>query len=429
MSIRMRIAFLVALLCLSTTAFTEAQSLPGAKPEQVGLSTDRLNKITATLRGDVEKGAIPGAILVVGRHGKVALFEAVGARDPATKAPMTKDAIFRIYSMSKPITSVAAMMLFEDGKFSLAEPASKYIPQLGGLKVGMEKPDPSGGKSTLELVPAKRDMTIQDLFRHTSGLTYGFFGEGIVKKMYVESKVWNDYPSNSELIDRLAKLPLAYQPGTTWDYSHATDVLGRLIEVISSRSLYQFEKERLLDPLGMKDTSFYVSDKSKQDRVAEPFPNDRTFGIEADFNDPRVVQKWESGGGGMVSTAMDYARFLQMLLNGGTLDGKRILSPKTVAYMTSDHLGRAIVPGPYYLPGAGFTFGLGFAVRKDAGVSPYAGSVGELNWGGAGGTYFWVDPKEDMFVVFMMQSPKQRVYYRGLLKDTIYAAVMKPGAR
>jgi CubicO group peptidase (beta-lactamase class C family) len=429
MSIRMRIAFLVALLCLSTTAFTEAQSLPGAKPEQVGLSTDRLNKITATLRGDVEKGAIPGAILVVGRHGKVALFEAVGARDPATKAPMTKDAIFRIYSMSKPITSVAAMMLFEDGKFSLAEPASKYIPQLGGLKVGMEKPDPSGGKSTLELVPAKRDMTIQDLFRHTSGLTYGFFGEGIVKKMYVESKVWNDYPSNSELIDRLAKLPLAYQPGTTWDYSHATDVLGRLIEVISSRSLYQFEKERLLDPLGMKDTSFYVSDKSKQDRVAEPFPNDRTFGIEADFNDPRVVQKWESGGGGMVSTAMDYARFLQMLLNGGTLDGKRILSPKTVAYMTSDHLGTAIVPGPYYLPGAGFTFGLGFAVRKDAGVSPYAGSVGELNWGGAGGTYFWVDPKEDMFVVFMMQSPKQRVYYRGLLKDMIYAAVMKPGAR
>jgi CubicO group peptidase (beta-lactamase class C family) len=179
----------------------------------------------------------------------------------------------------------------------------------------------------------------------------------------------------------------------------------------------------------MKDTSFYVSDKGKQDRIAEPFPNDRTFGTEADFNDPRVVQKWESGGGGMVSTAMDYARFLQMLLNGGTLDGKRILSPKTVAYMSSDHLGSAIAPGPYYLPGAGFTFGLGFAVRKDAGVSPYPGSAGELNWGGAGGTYFWVDPKEDMFVVFMMQSPKQRVYYRGLLKDMIYAAVVKPGAR
>jgi len=429
MSIRMRIAFQVVLLCLSTVTFTEAQSLPGAKPEQVGLSTDRLNRITATLRGDVEKGVIPGAILLIGRHGKIAWFDAIGARDPATKAPMTKDAIFRIYSMSKPITSVAAMSLLEDGRFSLADPVSKYLPQLGGLKVGIEKPDPSGGKSTLELVPAKRDMTIQDLFRHTSGLTYGFFGEGIVKKMYAEGKVWNDYPSNSELIDRLAKLPLAYQPGTTWDYSHATDVLGRVIEVISGRSLYEFEKERLLDPLGMKDTSFYVSDKGKQDRIVEPFANDRTFGVDADFNDPRVVQKWESGGGGMVSTAMDYARFLQMLLNGGALEGKRILSQKTVAYMASDHLGTAITPGPYYLPGPGFAFGLGFAVRKDAGMSPYPGSVGELNWGGAGGTYFWVDPKEDMFVVFMMQSPKQRVYYRGLLKDMIYAAVVKPAAK
>jgi CubicO group peptidase (beta-lactamase class C family) len=422
---RMRIAVLVALLYLPAAVVAEAQSLPVATPEQVGLSTERLNKIMATLRGDVEKGVIPGAILLVGRHGKVALFDAVGARDPATKAPMRKDSIFRIYSMSKPITSVAAMLLFEDGKFSLADPVSKYIPQLGGLKVGIEKPDPSGGKSTLELVPAKRDMTIQDLFRHTSGLTYGFFGEGLVKKMYAETKVWNDYPSNAELIDRLAKLPLAYQPGTTWDYSHSTDVLGRVIEVISSKSLYQFEKERLLDPLGLKDTSFYVSDKGKQDRIAEPFPNDRTIGIDADFNDPRVVQKWESGGGGMVSTAMDYARFLQMLLNGGMLDGKRILSPKTVAYMTSDHLGTAIVPGPYYLPGAGFTFGLGFAVRKDAGVSPYAGSVGELNWGGAGGTYFWIDPKEDMFVVFMMQSPTQRTRYRALLRDMIYAAILE----
>jgi CubicO group peptidase (beta-lactamase class C family) len=259
----MRIAVLVALLYLPGAVVAQAQSLQVATPEQVGLSSERLNKITATLRGDVEKGVIPGAILLVGRHGKVALFDAVGVRDPATKAPMTKDSIFRIYSMSKPITSVAAMVLFEDGKFSLADPVSKYIPQLGGLKVGLEKPDPSGDKPTLELVPAKRDMTIQDLFRHTSGLTYGFFGEGLVKKMYVETKVWNDYPSNAELIDRLAKLPLAYQPGTTWDYSHSTDVLGRVIEVISSKSLYQFEKERLLDPLGLKDTSFSRRDRRR----------------------------------------------------------------------------------------------------------------------------------------------------------------------
>jgi CubicO group peptidase (beta-lactamase class C family) len=425
---RMRVAFLAILLCLSTGALAQAQSLPSAKPEQVGLSTERLNKVTAMLKADVEKGVIPGAILLVARHGKIAWFDTVGTRNPETRAPMTRDSIFRIYSMSKPITSVAAMVLFEDGKFNLSEPVSKYIPQLGGLKVGVEKSD-GDGKATLELVPAQRNMTIQDLFRHTSGLTYGFFGNTLVKKMYVDTKVWNDYPSNAELVDRLAKLPLASQPGTVWDYSHSTDVLGRLVEVISGQSLYQFEKERLLDPLGMTSTSFYVTDRAKQDRIVEPFPNDRNFGIDADFNDPRVVQKWESGGGGMVSTAMDYARFLQMLLNGGSLDGKRVLGPKTVAYMTADHVGTSVAPGPLYLPGVGFGFGLGFAVRKDAGVSPLAGSVGEYNWGGAGGTYFWVDPKEEMFVVFMMQSPKWRVPYRAVLKDMIYAAVTKPAAR
>ncbi len=426
---RLRMAFLALLLCLSTGGFAQAQSLPSVKPEQVGLSAERLNKVTAMLKADAEKGVIPGAVLLVARHGKIALFDTVGVRNPETRAPMTKESIFRIYSMSKPITSVAAMVLFEEGKFALNEPVSKYIPQLGGLKVGVEKPDPSGGKPTLELVAAQRDMTIQDLFRHTSGLTYGFFGNTLVKKMYVDTKVWNDYPSNAELVDRLAKLPLASQPGTIWDYSHSTDVLGRLVEVISRQSLYQFEKERLLDPLGMTNTSFYVTDAARQERIVEPFRDDRNFGIEADFNDPRVVQKWESGGGGMVSTAMDYARFLQMLLNGGTLDGKRVLGPKTVAYMAADHLGGAIAPGPLYLPGVGFGFGLGFAVRKDAGVSPMAGSVGELNWGGAGGTYFWVDPKEDMFVVFMMQSPKRRVPYRVVLKDMIYAAVTRPAAK
>jgi CubicO group peptidase (beta-lactamase class C family) len=425
---RAKVMLLAALLSLLIVVVAEAQSLPSAKPEQVGLSSARLNRITATLKADVDKGVLPGAVLLVARHGKVAMFDAVGMRDPATKAPMTKDAIFRIYSMSKPITSVAAMTLLEEGRFSLADPVSKYIPQLGGLKVGVEKPD-ADGKPTLELVPAQRPITIQDLFRHTSGLTYGFFGAGLVKKMYVDGKVWNDYPSNAELIERLAKLPLAYQPGTTWDYSHSTDVLGRLVEVVSSRTLYQFEKDRVLDPLGMKDTSFYVTDKSKQDRIVEPFPDDRSIGIDAVFNDPRTAQAWESGGGGMVGTAMDYARFCQMLLNGGTLDGKRILGPKTIAYMGSDQLGTSISPGPLYLPGAGFGFGLGFAVRKDGGVSPLPGSVGELNWGGAGGTYFWVDPKEDMFVVFMMQSPKQRMYYRALLKDMVYAAVAKPAAK
>jgi CubicO group peptidase (beta-lactamase class C family) len=425
---KIKTTWLAALLCLVTVNFVEAQALPTARPEQVGLSSERLNRLTATLKADADKGVIPGAVVLVARHGKVALFEAVGVRNPETKAPMTKDSIFRIYSMSKPITSVSAMVLFEEGKFNLAEPVSKYIPEMGGLKVGVEKPDASG-KPALELVPAQRDMTIQDLFRHTSGLTYGFFGNTLVKKMYVESKIWNDYPSNAELISRLAKMPLAYQPGTTWDYSHSTDVLGRLIEVITRQTLYQYEKERVLDPLGMKDTSFYVTDKSKQDRIVEPFKNDRSIGIDADFNDPRVAQAWESGGGGMVGTTMDYARFVQMLLNGGTLDGKRILGPKTIAYMTADHMSASINPGPLYLPGVGFGFGLGFAVRRDAGVSPFIGSVGELNWGGAGGTYFWADPKEDLFVVFMMQSPKQRVPYRFVLKEMVYAAITKPAAK
>ncbi len=424
-----RATFLVAVWCLLLSTAAQAQSLPSAKPEEVGLSSERLGKLTARLKADVEKGVIPGAIVLVARHGKIAMFEPIGMLNPETKAPMTRDAIFRIYSMSKPITSVSTMILFEEGKLALNDPVSKYIPKLGGLKVGVEKPDPSGGKPTLELVPSQRDMTIQDLLRHTSGLTYGFFGNTLVKKMYVESKVWNDYPSNAELIDRLAKLPLANQPGTTWDYSHSTDVLGRLVEVITDKPLYEFEKARILDPLGMKDTSFYVTDKSKQDRIVEPFADDRNIGIDADFNDPRVLQKWESGGGGMVSTAIDYARFAQMLLNGGTLNGKRILGPKTVAYMTSDHMSAAIAPGPLYVPGPGFGFGLGFAVRKDPGVSPLAGSVGEFNWGGAGGTFFWIDPKEDMFVVFMMQSPKQRVPYRAVLKNMIYAAVTKPAAR
>jgi CubicO group peptidase (beta-lactamase class C family) len=260
--------------------------------------------------------------------------------------------------------------------------------------------------------------------RHTSGITYGFFGEGLVKKAYVEANLLAGDVDNAEFVERLAKLPLVYQPGTTWDYSNSTDVLGRVIEVISGKSLYQFEKERLLDPLGMKDTSFYVTDPAKASLVAEPFPNDRKIGAGAEMSDPRVARKWESGGGGMVSTIGDYARFAQMILNGGTLDGKRYLSPKTIAYMGANHIGpgSGVVPGPYYLPGPGFGFGLGFAVRVEAGVSPIEGSVGEMNWSGAGGTTFWVDPKENMFVVFMAQTVSQRARIRTTLKNLVYGA-------
>ena len=416
---------IAVLFALAAGAAT--QELPTAKPADVGLSAERLERITQWLRDDSQKGTIPGAVVIIVRNGKVAYFESIGALDPQTKAPMRKDAIFRIYSMSKPITAVAVMMLYEQGKITLDEPIAKYIPAFKNMKVGVEAKG-EDGKPKLELTDAKKPITIQDLLRHTSGITYGFFGDLLAKKAYLDANVYEGDYDNAEFAERIAKLPLAFQPGTTWDYSNSTDILGRLLEVVSGKSLFQFEKDNILDPLGMSDTSFYVADPARHARIAEPFQNDRTVGFGVEFNDPRLARKWESGGGGMVSTIADYARFLMMLRNGGTLDGKRYLGPKTLAYMTSDHTAGVIVPGPYYLPGPGYGFGLGFAVRKENGVATSAGSVGDYNWGGAGGTYFWVDPKEDMFVVYGMQSPSQRVHYRQVLRDMVYGAIEKPAA-
>ncbi|TMJ25497.1 MAG: beta-lactamase family protein [Alphaproteobacteria bacterium] len=420
-AIPLALAIIAALLGAHAAS---AQDLSRAKPEDLGFSSERLERITKIFREDAAHGKAPGFVLLIARHGKLGYFEAIGALNPETNAPMTGDAIFRIYSMTKPITQVAAMLLYEEGRITLDEPIAKYLPQFKDIKVGIEKADPAGGQPTLDLVPAQRPILIHDLMRHTSGLTYGDFGDLLVKKAYNDAGLTKGDFDNAEFADRLAKLPLAFQPGTTWDYGHSTDILGRLIEIVSGKSLYRFEKERLLDPLDMKDTSFYVNDPTKQNRVAEPFKDDRTFGIDAEFNDPRVAGKWEAGGDGMVGTATDYARFLQMLLSGGALDGKRYLGPKTIAYMTPDHLGNVIVPGPYYLPGPGYGFGLGFAVRLDQGVSPRMGNPREYDWGGVGGTYFWVDPREDMFVVFMMQSPRQRLHYYALIRDMIYAALV-----
>ena len=424
-SIRLRsVAVAATLFVAIPSAFAEGPTI--AKPEEAGFTSAGLARIDAYIKNEIAGNKIPGAIMMIQRNGKTVYFSSFGVRDPGTKEPMTPDSIFRIYSMSKPITTVAAMMLVEEGKLQLDEPLSKYIPAFANVKVGVEKKGEDGTMG-LELVAANRPITIQDLMRHTSGLTYGFFGEGMVKKAYVDAHMFAGDVDNAEFAERIAKLPLAYQPGTTWDYSHSTDILGRVIEVVCGKSLYQFEKERLLDPLDMKETSFYVTDPERKSLVAEPFPDDRKIGNDAVMSDPRVGQKWESGGGGMVSTIGDYARFAQMLLNGGTLDGKRYLSPKTVAYMGSNHVGpgSGVTPGPYYLPGAGFGFGLGFAVRTEAGVSPIEGSVGEMNWSGAGGTTFWVDPKENMFVVFMAQTVSQRGRLRVALKNIVYGAFDK----
>lgn len=416
-----------ASICFAGTlwlASAQAADLPASRPEAQGMSRERLARISAMLKADVAANKIPGAVLLVARHGKVVHCDAVGKVGPSTDAPMTRDAIFRIYSMSKPVTTVAAMMLVEEGRLKLDDPVSKYIPSFAKLQVGVEKPDPGGAQPTLELVPVRRQMTIQDLMRHTSGLTYGFFGNSMVKTAYDQANLFEG-GDNADFAEKIAKLPLAYQPGTTWDYSHSTDILGRVVEVVSGQSLYQFEKQRLLDPLGMADTSFYVTDAAKHARVAEPLADDRNFGLHADFGNPRVAGKWESGGGGMVSTAMDHARFAQMLLAGGTLDGKRYLSPKTLAFMTSDHLGTAIATTPLYLPGPGTGFDLGFAVRRAAGEAAYPAAVGSYFWGGAGGTYFSADPKNDLFVVLMMQSPKLRVCYRTMRHDMVYAAFVE----
>jgi CubicO group peptidase (beta-lactamase class C family) len=426
-SARLRGSFAAtALLFFAAGALAEG---PGVSPpNEAGFTSASagLARLDAYIKNEIAGNKIPGAVMMIERNGKTAYFSSFGVRDPGTKEPMTPNTIFRIYSMSKPITTVAAMMLVEEGKLQLDDPLSKYIPAFTDVKVGVEKKD-EDGKTVLDTVPAKRPITIQDLMRHTSGITYGFFGEGLVKKAYVDAHLFTGDVDNEQFADRIAKLPLAYQPGTTWDYSHSVDILGRVIEVISGKSLYQFEKEHILDPLGMKDTSFYVTDPAKKSLVAEPFPNDRTIGNDAVMNDSRVPQKWESGGGGMVSTIGDYGKFAHMILNGGTLDGRRYLSPKTVAYMGSNHIGpgSGVAPGPYYLPGPGFGFGLGFAVRTEAGVSPAEGSVGEINWSGAGGTTFWIDPKENMFVVFMAQTVSQRTRLRVALKDVVYGAFEK----
>ena len=401
-----------------------AQDLPRVPPEEVGLSPERLERVGRWLQAEIDGRKIPGAVLLIARQGKVAYFESFGRRDASTDVPMTRDAIFRIYSMTKPIASVAAMMLVEDGRLALDDPVARYIPEFASVTVGVETPGEGGAPATLERVPARRPVTVHDLLRHTSGLTYGFFGDTLVKRAYRAAGVDPDAnDSLSAFAGRLAALPLHFQPGSAWDYGVSTDLLGRVIEVAGGMPLSQFLKTRILQPLGMNDTSFYVPEPARQARLAEPMPDDRVLGIDAVIGNPRVTRRAESAGGGLVSTATDYARFALMLRNGGELDGRRILGPRTVEFMTSDHLGSAIARTPLYLPGPGYGFGLGFAVRTAVGEASAPGAPGEYYWGGAAGTYFWVDPRNDLVVVFMIQSPRQRAAYRTILRNMIYAAI------
>jgi CubicO group peptidase (beta-lactamase class C family) len=413
-------------LALLVLAFAFGRPGAGAAETRLAVSARfsqaRLERVGDYLRNEIATGKIPGAVLLIQQHGHPVYSQSFGMRNAASSRLMTADSIFRLYSMSKPITSVAAMMLMEDGKLSLDDPLAKYIPGFADVKVGIEKPDESG-KSELLLEPLQRPITIMDLLRHTSGLTYGFYGDSAVRKLYAHSHLFDGDFDNAVFAARIARLPLAEQPETRWDYGHSADVLGRVIEVISGQSLFAFEKERLLDPLGMRDTAFSVSDPAQRPRTAEPLPGDRFARPVAGLGDPTLPRRWQSGGAGMVGTTADYARFLQMLLNGGTLDGRRYLKPATIALMTSDHIGPGtnIARDQFYFPGADSGFGLGFAVRTQPENSVLP--AGEYRWDGVGGTFFFVDPRDDMFVVCMMQSPSQRGRIENELKMLVYEAL------
>jgi CubicO group peptidase (beta-lactamase class C family) len=413
------------ILAFCVAAVTWAADLPSAPPENLGFSSERLARIGPVIKAEIEKGQYPGAVILVARKGQIVYFESFGQLDPAGGRPMTKDAIFRLYSMTKPYTSVAAMMLMEEGRLRLTDPVSKYIPAFAKLEVSVASTDPYTGVAKYFNVPVDREITIQDLLRHTSGFVYGAYtAHPRVKELYAKEGVDWKGVTPAEQIERLAKVPLAHQPGSTFEYSLSTDVLGRVIEVISGMTLGQFLQERIFAPLAMTDSAFIVP-KEKLDRLAQPFATDRATNTPINLLDVTVPQKNDAGGAGSVGTAADYARFLQMMINGGQLEGVRLLSPTTVRYMTADHLAPDFkASGATTLP-AGTGFGLGFAVRRETGRFEVTGNAGEYYWAGAAGTGFCVDPKEDLICVWMTQGQPgmPRRYDRYLFKQMVYQAI------
>ncbi len=380
-----------------------------APPPSAGFSTERLARIGAVLGGDAAAGRIAGAVSLVARDGVVVHCEAVGRQDPATGAAMSVDSIFRIYSMTKPVTSLAIMMLAEEGRLLLSDPVSRFIPAFAGLRVGADR------------APMRREPTVQDLLRHTSGFVYGHYGESPVHHAYRQAAIGLRGDDNAAFVDKLAQVPLAFQPGEAFEYGVSTDVLGRIVEIVSGRPLETFFAERIFGPLGMVDSGFDVP-AAQHHRIAQPGIDPGTGEVPV-LNDVTRPVAYKSGGGGGVSTAADYLRLCRMFLGGGALGDVRLVSPKTVSLMMSDHMG-VIGLGQNYLPGPGYGFGLGFAVRLGAGVAPIPGSAGDCYWSGVGGTYFWIDPAERLIAILMMQAPNQRQYYRQLFRNLVYQALV-----
>jgi CubicO group peptidase (beta-lactamase class C family) len=397
-----------------------------ADPAAPAPSAAGLARITGFFENEVTTGKLPGAVVLIQQHGLPVYLKSFGVRDVATKLPMTPDTLFAIHSMTKPITSLAAMMLIDDGKLALADPVSKYIPAFADMKVGVETRT-KDGKPELDLVPADRPVTIRDLLRHTSGISYEYIGGEWVMKIYSEAHIFDGAFDNKEFAERIARLPLARQPGTLWRYGHSTDVLGRVIEVVSGQSLFQFLKARIFDPLGMRDTKFVLRGADELARMAQPLPSDSILILST--KERLAHPEWESGGGGLISTIIDYARFSQMLLNGGKLDGKQYLSPSAFRQMTSDQIGpgSGVMRDYFYFPGDGFGFGYGLAVRTDPGIAkpPPPGSIGELKWDSGSGTYFGVDPKLDMLYILMQQTQRERGRITPAFNKLVYDAFGK----
>lgn len=413
---------LVFVWLLSMGAFPQstAQELPTAKPEEAGLSAEKLARIGPAVKALIDDHKVAGAITMIARQGKVVYFEALGLRDVESGKPMERDTIFRIYSMTKPITSVAVMMLVEEGKIGLDDPVSKHLGELKGLKVFLK-----AGESGVETEASKREPAVRDLLRHTAGLTYGLFGSTAVDQMYQKADLFSSGSTLADMTKKLAQIPLLYQPGTKWVYSVSTDVLGRIVEVASGKTFAEFLEERVFRPLDMKDSGFFVP-AEKLDRFAATHAPKPDGGLRV--SDSPATSKFRnrptllSGGGGMVSTARDYMRFCQMLANGGELNGKRLLRKETLHEMTRDQLPSEAFPisfGPIQRSGVGF--GLGFSVQ----VSPDTGRAGEYGWGGAASTHFWISPKDDLIVIALQQFMPFTPQLEQTIKPLVYEAVLK----
>lgn len=417
---RRRVLTVCLLACVSSLL---AQPLPIAAPENVGFSSQRLKRIDQFIQRQIDNGKLVGAVTLVARQGGLVYSQAFGKADVEAGKPMEKDAIFRIYSMTKPATTVGAMMLYEEGRFQLSDPVHRYLPAFKNVKVYVDNGTTESGREE-----PKRSVTIRDLMAHTSGLTYGLFGDSPVDRLYRQANPLDSSGTLQDMVEKLGELPLMFHPGERWQYSVATDVLGRLVEVISGQNLDRFFQERIFGPLGMKDTAFHVpADKLSRLPVNYRWSPEgkRSIADHPSSSSYRNAPSFLSGGGGLVSTAHDYLRFCQMLLNGGELDGARLLGAKSVQLMTLNHIDDALAPTTGVSLGAGAGFGLGFRIYTDLARSGEIGSAGSYGWGGMASTVFFIEPKEQLIGILMTQKFPTDLRVRDEFRTVVYQAIIE----